>query len=147
MDTGVTFPAFLPDMLWGPLSFVCIYVRWSEGWIYGRDSSAGIATSYRLDGLSSIFRYFQFFIRSVFVCITSLCINVFALLVIHSVFCTTYVLSIIIIIIIIIISYYLSIVHFYVWLTLPPGIGPFTVGDIYIYIYIYIPEWLIASVV
>jgi hypothetical protein len=33
----------------------------SGGWIHGRDSSAGIATNYRLDGPGSIFRYFQFF--------------------------------------------------------------------------------------
>jgi hypothetical protein len=42
----------------------------SEGWIHGRDSSAGIATSYRLDGPGSIFLYIQFFIHSVFLCIT-----------------------------------------------------------------------------
>jgi hypothetical protein len=53
---------------WSPFDVV----RWSEGWIHGRDSSAGIATSYRLDGLGSIFRYeyFQVFVRSVFLCIT-----------------------------------------------------------------------------
>jgi hypothetical protein len=37
-----------------------IPVRWSEGWIHGRDSSAGIKTSYRLAGPGSISRYFQF---------------------------------------------------------------------------------------
>jgi hypothetical protein len=29
-----------------------------QGWIHGRDSSAGIVTSFRLDGPGSIFRYF-----------------------------------------------------------------------------------------
>jgi hypothetical protein len=76
-------------------------VRRSEGWIHGRDSSVGIATSYRLDGPGSIFRYSQFFIRSVFLCITYLlthsCTNVFAfcifcITVTHFVFYTTYVL-------------------------------------------------------
>jgi hypothetical protein len=52
--------------------------------MHGRDSSAGTATSHRLDGPGSISRYFQFFIRSVFSSITSLCINAFA-------FCTSYV--------------------------------------------------------
>jgi hypothetical protein len=52
------------------LIFLILSVRWSEGWIHGRDTSAGIATSCRPDGPSSIFRYFQFFIRSVFLCIT-----------------------------------------------------------------------------
>jgi hypothetical protein len=82
----------------------------------GRDSSAGIATSYRLNGPGSIFQYFKPFIGSVF-----LCINVFAFCtnVTHSVFCTTvYIL-------------------FTVYVTLPWCIGPIAVGNIYIYIYIY----------
>jgi hypothetical protein len=49
--------------------------NWSEGWIHGGDSSAGIATSYRLDGRGSISQYFQFFIRIVFLCITYFLMN------------------------------------------------------------------------
>jgi hypothetical protein len=41
-------------------------VKWRlDTW---RDSSAGIATSYRLDGPGSISRYSQFFIGTVFLC-------------------------------------------------------------------------------
>jgi hypothetical protein len=89
-------------------------VRRSEGWIHGRDSSVGIATSYRLDGPRSISRYFQFFIPSVFLCITYLRINAFCITVTHSV---------------LLMYYSLRIVHFYV--TVPPGIGPIAVRNKY----------------
>jgi hypothetical protein len=52
----------------------------------------GIATSYRLDGLGSISRYFQFSIPSVFLCINVLAFCTFCITVTHSVFCTTHVL-------------------------------------------------------
>jgi hypothetical protein len=56
--------------------------------MYGRDSSASTATSYVLEVLGSISRYFQFLIRSVFLSI----MLPFVLMLSHSVFCTTYVL-------------------------------------------------------
>jgi hypothetical protein len=37
-----------------------------KGGYIGRDSSAGIATSYSLDSSGSISRYFQFFIGTIF---------------------------------------------------------------------------------
>jgi hypothetical protein len=67
----------------------------SEGWIHGRDSSAGIATSYRLDGPGSISLYFQFLILSVFLCITYLltylCINVLVFCILYYLCVTVYV--------------------------------------------------------
>jgi hypothetical protein len=89
----------------------------------------GIATSYRLDGPRSIYRYFQFLIRSVFLCITysfmcyyyyyyyyyyyfAFC--TFCIYVTHSVFCTNY-----------------CSVLFIVYATLPPGTGPIAVSNKY----------------
>jgi hypothetical protein len=83
----------------------------------GRVSSAGIATSYRLGGPGSVFRFSQFFIP--YVLLTSLRIYVFA----FCTFCIT-----------LLILYYLCIivyVLFIFYVTLPPGVGQIAVGNKY----------------
>jgi hypothetical protein len=73
----------------------------SEDWIHGRDTSAGIATSYKLDGPGSIFRYLQFFIRFVFLYITYVLMfshsvySVLLLLILYSVLLMCYCLRIV----------------------------------------------------
>jgi hypothetical protein len=77
-----------------------------------RDSSAGIATSYRLEGPGSIFRYFQFsFFFFLMFFFFAICNNVT-----HYVFST------------IVLMYYFSVL-FIVYVTLPPGIGAIAVGN------------------
>jgi hypothetical protein len=64
----------------------------------GRDSSAGIAASYKLNGPGSVSWYFQIsLVLFSYVLLTSSCIHGFAfckfyITITHSVFCTTYIL-------------------------------------------------------
>jgi hypothetical protein len=83
-----------------------------EMWKHSQDSSVGIATSYRLNFLLLLLLFFSFcitvflfYILSPYVLIFSFSVTVF--------FCALFI--------------------FYV--TLPPGISPITVSNIYIYIY------------
>jgi hypothetical protein len=76
-------------------------------WIYGRDSSAGIATSYRLDGPGSIPNISRFsFVLSSYVLIS-------CILILYNLYyfrITVYILLI-------------------VYIALPPGISPTAVGN------------------